>query len=63
MLTFHPSGFTHGPHPKALSRMLVQPKPQTDEYAVMIDARDPLDVGEGAVTVENAAYVDSWKTP
>ena len=62
MLTFHPSGFTHGPHPKALSRMLVQPKATTDEYAVMIDARDPLDVGSGAVAVENAAYVDSWKT-
>jgi homogentisate 1,2-dioxygenase len=62
MMTFHPSGFTHGPHPKALSRMLVQPKAQTDEYAVMIDARDPLDVGPGAASVENTAYVDSWKT-
>jgi homogentisate 1,2-dioxygenase len=62
MMTFHPSGFTHGPHPKALKNMLVQPKPATDEYAVMIDTRDPLDVGEGAAAVENAAYVDSWKT-
>ena len=24
MMTFHPSGFTHGPHPKALKSMLVQ---------------------------------------
>ena len=62
MMTFHPSGFTHGPHPKALKNMLSQPKPATDEYAVMIDARDPLDIGEGAATVENPAYVDSWKT-
>jgi homogentisate 1,2-dioxygenase len=61
MMTFHPSGFTHGPHPKALKNMLTQPKPATDEYAVMIDARDPLDVGEAAASVENAAYVDSWK--
>jgi homogentisate 1,2-dioxygenase len=61
MLTFHPSGFTHGPHPKALKNMLVQPKPATDEYAVMVDARDPLEIGEGAAAVENAAYVDSWK--
>jgi homogentisate 1,2-dioxygenase len=29
----------------------------------MIDTRDPLDVGEGAGTVENHAYVDSWKSP
>lgn len=61
MMTFHPSGFTHGPHPKALKKMLVQDKPATDEYAVMIDTRDPLDVGEGASSVENHAYVDSWK--
>jgi homogentisate 1,2-dioxygenase len=62
MMTFHPSGFTHGPHPKALKKMLVQDKPATDEYAVMIDARDPLDLGEGAQAVENHAYVDSWKS-
>lgn len=62
MMTFHPSGFTHGPHPKALKKMLVQDKVATDEYAVMIDTRDPLDVGAGASAVENAAYVDSWKT-
>jgi len=62
MMTFHPSGFTHGPHPKALGNMLVQKKPATDEYAVMIDTRDPLEVGEGASAVENAAYVDSWKS-
>jgi homogentisate 1,2-dioxygenase len=27
----------------------------------MIDTRDPLEVGEGATSVENGAYVDSWK--
>ena len=63
MMTFHPSGFTHGPHPKALKNMLVQAKVATDEYAVMIDTRDPLDVGDAASAVENAAYMDSWKTP
>ena len=63
MMTFHPSGFTHGPHPKALKNMLQQPKPATDEYAVMIDARDPLEVGEAAASVENPDYVNSWRTP
>ena len=62
MMTFHPSGFTHGPHPKALKNMLIQPKAATDEYAVMIDTRDPLEVGEAASGVENTAYVDSWKS-
>jgi len=63
MMTFHPAGFTHGPHPKALKNMLVQAKDATDEYAVMIDTRDPLDVGDGASSVENRDYVNSWKTP
>ncbi|WP_374572747.1 homogentisate 1,2-dioxygenase [Phenylobacterium sp.] len=62
MMTFHPSGFTHGPHPKALKNMLVQSKPATDEYAVMIDTRDPLEVGEGAAAAENADYVNSWRS-
>lgn len=61
MMTFHPSGFTHGPHPKALKNMLVQKKTATNEYAVMIDTRDPLDVLSGADTVELSTYVDSWK--
>ncbi len=61
MLTFHPAGFTHGPHPKALSRMLVQTKPATDEYAVMIDTRDALEIGAAAPGVEWHGYVDSWK--
>jgi len=63
MMTFHPGGFTHGPHPKALTRMFQQAKPATDEYAVMIDTRDPLDVETGAASVEWTGYVDSWKSP
>jgi homogentisate 1,2-dioxygenase len=61
MVTLHPGGFTHGPHPKALSRMLVQPKPATDEYAVMVDTRDALEIGLPAPAVEWPGYVDSWK--
>jgi len=60
MVTLHPAGFTHGPHPKALSRMHVQPKPMTDEYAVMIDAREAFDVGDAATAVEWAEYHQSW---
>jgi homogentisate 1,2-dioxygenase len=62
MVTFHPAGFTHGPHPKALTRMFEQTKPATDEYAVMIDTRDGLDVAAEAASVEWGGYVDSWKT-
>ncbi|TNE40214.1 MAG: homogentisate 1,2-dioxygenase [Sphingomonadales bacterium] len=61
MVTFHPTGFTHGPHPKALEKAFKQTKPGTDEYAVMIDTRDPLEVGEGAASVEWADYHKSWQ--
>jgi homogentisate 1,2-dioxygenase len=61
MVTYHPGGFTHGPHPKALARMLVQTKSATDEYAVMIDTRDPLEIGPAANRCEWSGYVDSWK--
>jgi homogentisate 1,2-dioxygenase len=61
MLTYHPSGFTHGPHPKALQHMLVQKQPATNEVAVMIDSRDPLELSAAATEVEWSGYVDSWK--
>jgi len=60
MVTFHPCGFPHGPHPKALENVLVQKKPATDEVAVMVDTRDPLDVGTAAEKAEFGPYVDSW---
>jgi homogentisate 1,2-dioxygenase len=62
MLTFHPCGFTHGPHPKALESILTPKRSATDEVAVMIDARDPLDVLPGAHQAEWAGYSDSWKS-
>ena len=61
MMSLHPCGFTHGPHPKALANMLTQKKPGTDEYAVMIDTRDALEVMPAAAAVEWTGYVDSWK--
>ena len=62
MITFHPCGFTHGPHPKALENALEQKAPGTNEVAVMIDTRDGLNVDQAAESVEWTDYVDSWKT-
>ena len=61
MLTWHPNGFTHGPHPKAFAAGAKAEKTMTDEVAVMIDTRDPLDVTQAAEDVEDRSYVDSWK--
>ncbi|HJS21880.1 MAG TPA: homogentisate 1,2-dioxygenase [Steroidobacteraceae bacterium] len=61
MMTLHPAGFTHGPHPKALKKVLKQSKNATDEIAVMVDARDALEIDGAAQSVEWAGYVDSWK--
>ena len=64
MVTYHPSGFTHGPHPKALEGMLAPRRDSTDEYAVMVDTRDALQVSDGLPQdVEDADYVNSWRGP
>ncbi|HVO03554.1 MAG TPA: homogentisate 1,2-dioxygenase [Candidatus Cybelea sp.] len=62
VITWHPCGFTHGPHPKALQRMYEAAKPATDEYAVMLDTRDALDPGPEMDGVEMRAYAESWMT-
>jgi homogentisate 1,2-dioxygenase len=62
MVTWHPCGFTHGPHPKALQAMYQARKPATDEFAVMLDTRDALEMGDGAEAVEFAGYSESWKS-
>ena len=61
MVTFHPCGFTHGPHPKALKGMFAPAKSATDEYAVMIDTRDALEVADLPSGVELEDYVRSWQ--
>ena len=44
-----------------LGSMLQPKRAATDEVAVMIDSRDPLNVEESAREAELAAYADSWK--
>ncbi|PSW19903.1 homogentisate 1,2-dioxygenase [Photobacterium sanctipauli] len=61
MITHHPCGFSHGPHPKALAASQTQPKAETDEVAVMIDARYPLEVADLPEGAENTNYVYSWQ--
>ena len=61
MMSFHPCGFTHGPHPKALQRAFKPKVDATDEVAVMLDARDPLTPANLPDGVEFSAYVESWK--
>jgi len=61
MVTWHPNGFTHGPHPKAFAAGAAAAKTMTDEVAVMIDSRDPLDMSKEAEAHEDRGYADSWK--
>ncbi len=60
MITLHPCGLTHGPHPKALEIGHKAVRKETDEVAVMIDTRDTLNVSPTAERVEWKAYVNSW---
>lgn len=61
MVTFHPCGFPHGPHPKAYRKAMEYARKETDEVAVMVDTRDPLDLHPLPDGIEWPGYVDSWK--
>ena len=61
MITFHPAGFTHGPHPKAFAAGAKSERRETDEVAVMIDTRGALDATSHAEEIEDRSYVDSWR--
>jgi homogentisate 1,2-dioxygenase len=62
MITWHPVGFTHGPHPKALRNAFEQKSRGTNEVAVMIDARDGLEADARAGAIEWEGYAASWRT-
>ncbi len=58
--TLHPRGMHHGPHPKALRNQTL--KTQTDEYAVMLDALQPLNIAPAGAEAEWKEYWQSWRS-
>ena len=58
MVSMHPAGFPHGPHPKAFANQ--GKKTHTDEVAVMIDSMKPLLVDSAIEKVELMNYWQSW---
>ncbi|HMN32896.1 MAG TPA: homogentisate 1,2-dioxygenase [Chitinophagaceae bacterium] len=58
MLTLHPSGIPHGPHPGAVEKSIG--KKETPELAVMIDTFRPLHLTNYAVDIEDENYEMSW---
>lgn len=58
MITLHPGGIPHGPHPGAVEKSIG--KKETGELAVMIDTFHPLQLTNYAVDIEDANYVMSW---
>jgi homogentisate 1,2-dioxygenase len=58
MMTIHPAGFPHGPHPKAIDK--VKTKTHTDEVAVMIDTTEALQLDPDFSKVEVSDYWASW---
>lgn len=57
-ITFHPQGIHHGPHPKAFKN--ADDKIFTNEFAVMLDTRNPLKRTEFFNKYENQEYWKSW---
>ena len=58
MLTLHPAGIPHGPHPGAVQKSIG--KKETQELAVMVDTFHPLQLTVDAIAIENERYVMSW---
>ena len=61
MMSLHPCGITHGPHPKAYATGQSAQRKETNEVAVMIDTRDALLIDPGAADIAWEGYVHSWK--
>ena len=61
MMTYHPCGFPHGPHPKAFAAGAAHARKETDEVAVMIDTRDAIEMSDATKEIEWQDYVYSWK--
>ena len=58
MITLHPAGIPHGPHPGAVKKSIGAK--ETKELAVMVDTFHPLQLTVEALEIENEGYVMSW---
>ncbi len=58
MITLHPAGIPHGPHPGAVEKSIGAK--ETKELAVMVDTFRPLMLTKQALEIENQDYVMSW---
>lgn len=57
-ISFHPTGFVHGPQPGSYEASV--DKSSTDELAVMLDTFKPLAVSDSAREIMDANYAWSW---
>lgn len=58
MITLHPGGIPHGPHPGAVEKSIGAK--ETKELAVMVDTFHPLQLTVEALRIENPGYTMSW---
>lgn len=58
MITLHPGGIPHGPHPGAVQKSIGAK--ETKELAVMVDTFHPLQLTKEALEIENPDYTMSW---
>jgi homogentisate 1,2-dioxygenase len=58
MITLHPAGIPHGPHPGAVEKSIG--KKETGELAVMVDTFHPLKMTVDAQHIEDEGYIMSW---
>jgi homogentisate 1,2-dioxygenase len=61
MVSVHPVGLSHGPHPPALAALLDGRRPERfDEVGIMADFANPARISEVALGLSRPGYMESW---
>jgi homogentisate 1,2-dioxygenase len=58
MITLHPAGIPHGPHPGTVEKSIGQK--ETKELAVMVDTFRPLSITKQGLAIMSEDYFGSW---
>lgn len=62
MISVHPVGLPHGPHPPALAAFLDGRRPEVfEEVAVMADFANPCRISDVALALAEPGYMASWE--
>jgi homogentisate 1,2-dioxygenase len=61
MVSVHPVGLPHGPHPKAMAALLDDKRPERfEEVGIMADFANPAKISDFALGLSQPGYMATW---